>query len=62
MPLSEMIYHINFTPMNALAQRAGYGEEWAENHVPMTVETYQNTRNYFDSKYNLEVGNSLKLK
>lgn len=62
MPLSEMIYHINFTPMNALAQRAGFGEEWAENHVPMTVETYQNTRNYFDSKYNLEVGNSLKLK
>lgn len=61
-PLSEMIYHINFTPMNYLAQRAGFGEEWAEKNVPITVEAYQVTREYFDSKYNLEVGNTLKLK
>ena len=61
-PLSEMIYHINCTPMNALAKRAGFENEWAENHVPMTVEAYQATRDYFESKYSLETGNSLKLK
>lgn len=63
MPLSEMIYHINFTPMNTLAKRAGYAEEWAEEYgMPMTVRAYNNTREYFDSKYELEAGQTLKLK
>lgn len=62
MPLSEMIYHINETPMNYLAKRAGFGEEWAENNESLMVMAGLTTKSYFDSKYELEVGNSLKLK
>ena len=62
MPLSEMIYHINFTPMNVLAKRAGYAEEWAENGLPITVQAYEATQQYFDSKYELEAAQTLKLK
>ena len=61
-PLSEMIYHLNFTPMNHLADRAGFGEEWAEEHEPITVRNYNMTRTYFESKYELEVGNAKTLK
>lgn len=62
MPLSEMIYHINETPMNYLAKRAGFGEEWAENNESLMVMAGLTTKSYFDSKYELEVGNALKLK
>ena len=62
MPLSEMIYHINETPMNYLAKRAGFGEEWAQNNESLMVMAGLTTKSYFDSKYELEVGNALKLK
>lgn len=61
-PLSELIYHINFTPMNHLADRAGFGEEWAEEYSPISVRNYNMTKTYFESKYELEVGNAKKLK
>ena len=61
-PLSEMIYHINFTPMNHLADRAGFGEEWRENYEPISVRCYNMSKTYFESKYELEVGNAKKLK
>lgn len=61
-PLSELIYHINFTPMNHLADRAGFGEEWRENYEPISVRCYNMTKTYFESKYDLEVGNAKKLK
>lgn len=61
-PLSELIYHINFTPMNHLADRAGFGEEWAEEYVPISVRNYNMTKTYFESKYALEAGQAKTLK
>ena len=62
MPISEMIYHINETPMNYLAKRAGFEEEWNKENDSIMVMAGLTTKSYFDSKYELEVGNSLKLK
>lgn len=62
MPLSEMIYHINETPINHLAKRAGFAEEWAQNNESLMVMAGLSSKSYFDSKYELEVGNKLKLK
>ena len=62
MPISEMIYHINETPINHLAERAGYGEEWAAVNESLMVQAGLSTMSYFDAKYAMEVGNSLTRK
>lgn len=61
-PLSELIYDINNTPMNDLAARAGHLKEWQEKNESIMWELGNNAEEYYNSKYELEVGYSKKLK
>ena len=55
-PLSKLIYDINYTPMNDLARRAGMYEQWASEHTPITVNMWNNSNDYMTDKYEREVG------
>ena len=61
-PLSELIYDINNTPMNDLAARAGHLKEWQDKNESIMWELGNNAEEYYNSKYELEVGYSKKLK
>lgn len=61
-PLSELIYDINNTPMNDLAARAGHLKEWHDKNESIMWELGNNAEEYYNSKYELEVGYSKKLK
>ncbi len=61
-PLSEIIYQISEVPTDWVAKRSGHDEEYAQNHEPLPVELYEMTKNYYDSKYELEIGKSRSLK
>ena len=61
-PLSTLLYDINYTPMNSLAERAGRYEEWASTHAPITVNLWNNSNEYLTDKYEREVGFGRTLK
>ena len=61
-PLSQLIYDINETPMNDLAARAGELDEWKENNDPIMVQLGLNNMSKLDAIYNNEYGQSRSLK
>lgn len=61
-PVSLMIYDINNTPMNSLAERVGKYDEWASTNLPIMDQVGYTAKSWFDSKYDREVGYQRKLK
>lgn len=61
-PLSKLIYDINYTPINALAVRAGMESEINNITDPIIVQSYNTTSDYYESKYSNEMGYTRQLK
>ncbi|MDD6272574.1 MAG: hypothetical protein PUA90_03530 [bacterium] len=61
-PLSEIIYQLNEVPTDWVAKRSGHENEYAENNLSLPEELYLASKNYYDSKYELEIGKSRVLK
>ena len=61
-PLSKLIYDINYTPMNDLARSAGMYDQWASEHTPITVALWINSNDFMTDKYEREVGFGRTLK
>lgn len=61
-PLSQLVYDINETPMNSLAERVGRYEEWASRNNPIMDQVGYACKAWFDSKYDREIGYSRILK
>ncbi len=61
-PLSKLLYDINYTPMNSLARSAGMYEQWASEHTPITVNLWVNSNDFMTDKYEREVGFGRTLK
>ena len=61
-PLSKLIYDINYTPMNDLARSAGMYDQWASEHTPITVALWINSNDFMTDKYEREVGFGRSLK
>ncbi|MGM9878342.1 MAG: hypothetical protein ACI33S_06825 [Bacilli bacterium] len=61
-PLSEIIYQLNEVPTDWVAKRSGHESEYAENNLSLPEELYLASKNYYDSKYELEIGKSRVLK
>ena len=60
--LSEMLYRMVEVPRDAVANRSGHSEEYAENNLSLSEDLYQSAINYFNSKYKLEIGSARVLK
>ena len=61
-PLSEIIYQLHEVPTDWVAKRSGHENEYAENNLSLPEELYLASKNYYDSKYELEIGKSRVLK
>lgn len=60
--LSEIMYEINEKPIDAVAVRSGNQEEYEANNLSLPEDLYQLAKDYYNSKYKLEMGASKTLK
>lgn len=61
-PISEIVYQINDVARDANAVRSGHAEEYADNNLSLPENLFIRAKDYFNSKYNLEVGSSRILR
>lgn len=61
-PLSQIIYDINNTPLNDLAVRAGRYEEWKDLNHPIMWELGNNADEFYTYKAETELGHAKTLK
>jgi len=59
--LSEIMYDINERAMDAVAVRSGHQAEYEANNLSLPENLYVLAKDYFNSKYDLEVGYSRRL-
>ncbi len=61
-PLSQIMYNLNERAIDAVAVRSGNLAEYEANNLSLPEDLYLLAKNYYNSKYNLEMGSSRKLK
>ena len=61
-PLSQIMYNLNERALDAVAVRSGNLEEYEANNLSLPEDLYLLAKNYYNSKYQLENGNSRSLK
>ena len=60
--LSEIMYNINERALDAVAIRSGNLEEYEQNNLSLPEDLYLLAKDYFKSKYDLEIGYARTLK
>ena len=60
--LSQIMYNLNERAIDAVAVRSGNLAEYEANNLSLPENLYVLAKNYFNSKYNLEMGSSRTLK
>lgn len=60
--LSEIMYRINEIPQDAVAVRSGHQAEYEQNNLSLPEILFVGAKDYFNSKYDLEIGCSRTLK
>lgn len=60
--LSQIMYNLNERAIDAVAVRSGNLAEYEQNNLSLPEDLYLLAKDYFNSKYNLGAGNTLRLK
>ena len=61
-PLSQIMYNLNERAIDAVAVRSGNLEEYEANNLSLPERLYVLAKDYYNSKYQIEMGQSRILK